>query len=319
MKIMNWMDSKLDFISSPLHQMGLKFIRILLGWIMIYIYTINYAQRHFLFSMDGVFANPTSFNLFYVSNPVVFEVLYHAAILAALCFVMGVGGRFTTFINFLFFWSWSSAALMIGDGGDNLLRVMFPYLLLTDLYGKLEVKPATLWKRVQGMLHNFGLAAMVLQLCYLYFTAGLMKVQGDMWQDGTALYYILQVQEFSNPAIAGLIVNNPLISVIGSYVTVFFQVAFPFLILNRRLKYVAILTSIFMHIGIWLFMNLPSFSWIMITFELALLSDSEYKSLFAKQKALLDKAAHRVKTLFPGGEKAFVKALKLKDKNTMAE
>lgn len=309
MKIIQWMDRKLEFISSPLHQMGLRYIRILLGWIMIYMYTINYAQRHFLFSMDGVYSNSSTFNLFYVSSSVVFDVLYHLAILAALFFVMGLGGRLTTFINFIFFWSWTSAAMMIGDGGDNLLRVMFPYLLLTDLYGRLEIKPVTLWKKILGIFHNFGLAAIVLQLCFVYFTAGLMKIQGDMWQDGTALYYILQVNEFSNPSLSGFIVNHPWLSVLGSYFTVFFQVAFPFMILNRRLKYIAILTSIFMHVGIWLFMNLPSFSWIMITFELSLLSDSEYKSLFSRQNSLLNKATYKIRTVFSRDEKTFLEGI----------
>ncbi len=72
---------------------------------------------------------------------------------------------------------------------------MFAYLLLTGLYGALKPKPETLWQRVLGIVHNLGLLAIVTQLCIVYMTAGLMKVQGEMWRDGTALYYILQVDE----------------------------------------------------------------------------------------------------------------------------
>lgn len=192
-----------------------------------------------------------------------------------------------TLINFLFFWSWTSVSFLIGDGGDNLLRVMFPYLLLTDLFGKIKEKPTTLWQRSLGILHNFGLYAIILQLCIVYFTAGLMKVQGSMWQDGTALYYIFQVDEFRNPLFSDFITNHIWISVIGSYFTIFFQLAFPFLILHPKIKPYVVLTSIALHFGIWITMNLPSFSWIMIAFELPFLSNSEYRKMIVSSNLRL--------------------------------
>ncbi|MWV44127.1 hypothetical protein GRF59_10835 [Paenibacillus sp. HJL G12] len=276
MKIGAWIDKAIDVISVPRHQVGMKLVRIIIGVILLYIYSVNYGQRFFLFGPDGVFSDSNLFSLFHVDSPLVFNILYHVAILAALCFTIGWGGRIIVFINFLFFWSWTSVSLLIGDGGDNLLRVMFPYLILTDLFGKLDSKPTTLWKKALGILHNFGWMAVILQICYVYFTAGLMKIQGGMWQDGTALYYILQVDEFRNPLFSSLIVNHPWTSVAGSYVTIFFQIAFPFLILYRRVKPFVIAVSIMFHLGIWVFMNLPSFSLVMIAFELPLLSDGFY-------------------------------------------
>ncbi|EPY08904.1 membrane protein / vitamin k-dependent gamma-carboxylase [Paenibacillus alvei TS-15] len=280
-------DNALNWISIPRHLKGLMYARVSLGVIMLYIYSINYGQRYFLFGPNGAYTKTPAFSLFHVSDPLIFDVLYHSAILAALCFTIGFGGRFMTLINFLFFWSWTSVSILIGDGGDNLLRVMFPYLLLTDLYGKLKPNTTTLTTKILSTLHNFGLAAIIVQLCFVYLTAGLMKVQGGMWLDGTALYYILQVDEFSNPFLSGLIINSPGLSVIGSYATVFFQLGFPFLILHPRIKPFVIGMSILLHLGIWLFMNLPSFSWVMIAFELPFLSDAEYQKMISYLKSPL--------------------------------
>ena len=45
-------------------------------------------------------------------------------------------------------------------------------------------------------VHNIALAALAFQVVLVYFSAGMAKARGDLWQHGTALYYPLQLQEF---------------------------------------------------------------------------------------------------------------------------
>lgn len=64
---------------------------------------------------------------------------------------------------------------------------------------------------------------------------------GEPWQNGTALYYILQVKEFNLPWIGNLITSSDILIVFGTYFTVMLQVAFPFLLFNKITKYIALL------------------------------------------------------------------------------
>ncbi|CAM5640144.1 HTTM domain-containing protein OS=Streptomyces antimycoticus OX=68175 GN=SSPO_050670 PE=4 SV=1 [Streptomyces antimycoticus] len=41
--------------------------------------------------------------------------------------------------------------------------------------------------------HNGVLVVIMAEVCLLYATAGWYKIQGSRWQDGTALYYPLQL------------------------------------------------------------------------------------------------------------------------------
>lgn len=274
--LMARLDAFLDWLTTPQNQRGLAYARSGLGWITLYIYTVNYAQRHFLLGPQAVYTNSGHFNLFYGAGPAGFEVLYTLAIVAALCFALGIGGRLTTLVNFLFFWSWSNATTLVGDGGDNILRIMLFYLLFADLYQRLRPGATTLWRQVLAITHNFALLAVALQLSMLYLTAGLQKVQGEMWREGTALYYILQVDEFSNPALARLFLNNLPLVVFATYGTIFMQLAYPWLLLHLRTKRLAVVAMATLHLGILMTMNLISFSLIMITLELTLLPDTDY-------------------------------------------
>ncbi|MGW5276131.1 hypothetical protein ACWEQP_26910 [Streptomyces sp. NPDC004044] len=47
----------------------------------------------------------------------------------------------------------------------------------------------------------------------VYLTSGLClyKVQGKLWQDGTALFYIMRIPEFSLPGVSDLVHGNDML------------------------------------------------------------------------------------------------------------
>ncbi|NEB73298.1 HTTM domain-containing protein, partial [Streptomyces fulvissimus] len=68
-------------------------------------------------------------------------------------------------------------------------------------------------------------------------TAGWYKIQGSRWQDGTAVYYPLQLESFSPwPGLSEMLAGQGLLVLAMTYGTVLTQVAFPFALLNRRAK-----------------------------------------------------------------------------------
>ncbi|MGW6455228.1 HTTM domain-containing protein [Streptomyces sp. NPDC055078] len=118
---------------------------------------------------------------------------------------------------------------------------------------------------VANLLHNAALLVIMAEVCLIYATAGWYKVQGSRWQDGTALYYPLQLDYFTPwPALSDLLASGGVMVMLLTYGTVIVQVAFPFTLFNRRVKNVLLVAMILEHAGIAVLLGLPFFSLAMI-------------------------------------------------------
>ncbi|MER5883940.1 HTTM domain-containing protein [Streptomyces sp. NPDC001941] len=126
-------------------------------------------------------------------------------------------------------------------------------------------EPRTLADVAANLVHNATLGVVMAEVCLIYATAGWYKIQGSRWQDGTALYYPLNLDYFSPwPALSGLLSSSGVIVMLITYGTVIVQVAFPFTLFNRRVKNVLLVMMMLEHAGIALILGLPFFSLAMI-------------------------------------------------------
>ncbi|WP_370413752.1 HTTM domain-containing protein [Streptomyces fradiae] len=126
-------------------------------------------------------------------------------------------------------------------------------------------EPRTLLDVLANLAHNATLAVMMAEVCLVYATAGWYKVQGSRWQDGTALYFPLQLDYFSPwPALSHLLGASGVMVLLLTYGTVIVQVAFPFTLFNRKVKNVLLVAMMLEHAGIALLLGLPFFSLAMI-------------------------------------------------------
>ncbi|MEU0299832.1 HTTM domain-containing protein [Streptomyces sp. NPDC006175] len=116
-----------------------------------------------------------------------------------------------------------------------------------------------------NLAHNAALLVIMAEVCLIYATAGWYKIQGSRWQDGTAVYYPLQLDYFTPwDGLSGLAASSALLIMVLTYVTVIVQVAFPFTLFNRRVKNVLLVLMIGEHAGIAVLLGLPFFSMAMI-------------------------------------------------------
>nr|WP_240106893.1 HTTM domain-containing protein [Streptomyces sp. MUM 203J] len=126
-------------------------------------------------------------------------------------------------------------------------------------------QPRILLDIVGNVVHNVTLAVIMAEVCLIYATAGWYKIQGSRWQDGTALYYPLKLDYFSPwPAFSDLLARGSVVVMLITYGTVIVQVAFPFTLLNRRVKNVLLVAMMAEHAGIAVLLGLPVFSLAMI-------------------------------------------------------
>ncbi|MER5258560.1 HTTM domain-containing protein [Streptomyces sp. NPDC002855] len=128
---------------------------------------------------------------------------------------------------------------------------------------------------VVKLAHNAALLVIMVEACLIYATAGWYKIQGSRWQDGTAVYYPLQLDYFSPwPVLSDLLTSHGLMVMLVTYGTVAVQVAFPFTLFNRRVKNVLLAAMIFEHAVIAVVLGLPFFSLAMIAADAVFLPTS---------------------------------------------
>jgi len=185
------------------------------------------------------------------------------------------------------------------DGSDNVIQVTLPFLIFTDAYryntyrlglserfsGLTKLTQQPVVKLVWGTIGRFATLALLIQICYVYFFTALAKLQGSLWLNGTATYYTMRVDEFRQTSWNIPLTQNHYFVVLSTYFTIFWELSFAFLIWFRQTKWVVLFFGILLHVGIWVFMRIDNFSWIMIGSYALFVTDRNYQAIatFCKQ------------------------------------
>ncbi|MFH0177481.1 HTTM domain-containing protein [Streptomyces cacaoi] len=243
-----------------------------------------------------------------------FELCYVLALVTSALFMLGWRTRVLSVLFAVVVTSFHGRAIFMTDGGDNLVLLMSLYLVLTACGRRwsLDARRHRLKSVRAGdapisarspfacqlrdarttlitVVHNCGMFVIAAQVCFLYGSAGLYKVQGASWGGGIALHYVLNLELFRPwPAISHFVDEHTLVVAVAGYMTVLLQVAFPF-VLFGRLKYPVLVMLLGMHIGIAVLMGLPLFSGAMIVADAVFLPDRFYAFL----PRLRRRAVHR--------------------------
>jgi predicted DCC family thiol-disulfide oxidoreductase YuxK len=283
-------------LTAEANLIGASVFRIAVGLNILSIYLLNYVQRQYLWGPNGVwpfeeFLRNTWFSLYRFSDSLLFfETVFHLGILATILFTLGYRVRITAILNLIFLWSLHERNPWILEGGDNIIRIVLLFLLFANLGAYFGYDSQRYWQRIQqnsrpllqsfsAVLHNFAIIAAITQLCIMYFITGFHKAMGEMWQEGVAIYYILRTRTFNWPGVSDLIIQNEWLTVLLTYLTVIFELAFPFLLFNTITRRLAILGGLVFHTAIALFMSLPTFQIFVLSVYALLIPDREYQAL----------------------------------------
>ncbi|MFF3345963.1 HTTM domain-containing protein [Streptomyces sp. NPDC002779] len=228
-----------------------------------------------------------------------FETCYVLAVITSALFMLGWRTRAVSALFAVVVASFHARAILMTDGGDNLVLLMASYLVFTACGRRWSLdarrtrrraattkttSPPTSGLRythrtLTAVLHNCAMFVIAAQVCFLYGSAGLYKVQGATWANGTALHYVLNLDLFRPwPELSLMVDQHEVLISIACYLTVLLQVAFPF-VLFGRLKYPVLTLLLGMHASIAVLMGLPLFSAAMIIADATFLPDRFYQSL----------------------------------------
>ena len=296
-------------------------LRVGFGVLLLALYLLHYEQRYYLWGPEGLLPHAefarelrgaASYSLYvWADTPWRFELVFHTGLLVTVLWTLGVLTRPMGVVTYAFAFSLWQRNGYILDGGDNILILCLLFLLAARSDRHLTLGPwlrALVRRRVARrtgspvpagpeprtrgvlytlgtILHNGAMAGIIAQVSVLYLTSALNKVQGQMWQDGVALYYVMRVQEFTWPGVSELVYRNGLVIVLLTYATVFEQLSYPFMLLHRVAKRISVFIVVQMHLGIAVFMGLVSFSAVMITLQAPAFTDAEFRAALSHIRA----------------------------------
>lgn len=308
---------------------GLAVARILLGIMILGMVLLsNFATARYTFgpgaAWTGELENPTNsfasiFPFSWVNQAARSDVGITVVLLllaaCAILFTIGYRTRLVMIPLFVLWVGFLSINPYVQDQSDNLTRISFIALFFTGLSDRWSLDalrrakfagvggPAVLkWWRYQQVLpawitnaaHNLAVVVLICQLCFVYASGGLFKAGGAPWQAGTAVYDPLMTQRFGTwPILSDLVTAWGPAVAIGSIGTVLIQASFPFMLLNRFTRVIALLTILGFHLGIAILMGLPWFSLSMVALDAIFIRDKTWARLWRGFKSLLPRARNR--------------------------
>lgn len=278
---------------------GASVARIIYGLVIVLFVLANFARRDYLWGSASGWVKPIEpstqwavpFTFYSSSDPEwLFTLKFLLLGVAGLALLLGWHSRISAIVVLYLYISLVTTNPVATDQTDNALRIILFYFLFTDMsaHWSLDARRRRIQDAKGGrrrlmpwwfsnILHNGAIIAVAMQIFIIYVVAGLSKVKGSQWQDGTAVYYPLHLDSLSPwPALSHLLVSNSLAVNFVTYFAVFIQLFFPFLLLARWTRVIALLGIVGMHVGIGILMGLPLFSMAMMAADGIFIRDATY-------------------------------------------
>lgn len=231
-----------------------------------------------------------------IYNPTIFLLII---IVFGILFLFGELGWISGIVLYTLYTILRMRNPFILDGSDNVIQVTMPFLIMADSYHyfttgyskkfKVFNRIVSFTKPLTSIVNPIATYGILIQVTFVYFFTALAKLQGSLWLNGTAVFYTMRVAEFRATDWNIPLTNNYVFVVLATYFTLLWELAFTFLIWFKKTKFWIIGLGIIFHIGIFIFMRIDNFSWIMIGSYALFINDEEYVKISNMFKTMLNK------------------------------
>jgi hypothetical protein len=240
---------------------------------------------------------------FHVTDPFWMVVTHVTILVIVFLFTIGFCTRLTSVL------AWAGALCYIHRsspslfGVDAMMTILLTYLMIGPSGAALSVDRwlARWWARrrkappsdpaleppAPSVGANFALRLLQINVCIIYCAAGLSKLQGPAWWNGTAVWGTLANFEFAPMQYESYMVPLRFLArsrvlwevsmTIAGLFTLTFEIAYVFLVWRASTRWVILGMAITLHGFIGLFMGLKTFSLMMLIMNMAFLSPAMVK------------------------------------------
>ena len=296
----------IDWMTRDMHSTwGLAVARIIVGLFTVLLFFIEWDDRLLFFGPGSNWAKPykaeTLWNATWYGfftdheSPTSFTIKWCIMGILGLLVLLGLWTRVSSLLLFFTLTSLVAQGPTTNDSEDIVVRILLLLFVFADTSQRLSLDRKIAEKRgkivdygglrpmrsglipmsVRIPLHNAALIVIAAQITIVYFFAGIAKLSGPLWRDGTATYYPFHADFLTPwPEISHLLGQNTLLTMLMTYGSIAVQLAFPFMLLTKYTRLFIIVAMIGLHAGIGLFLGLGLFSLAMCGADLAFIRDS---------------------------------------------
>jgi hypothetical protein len=204
--------------------------------------------------------------------------LFLLAAAFALLLLSGTWSRLAAFASWLLLASLDARNPLVLNHGDELLRIFLFWSVFVPLSSDGPAKSDGSGRRHLSLFT----AALVLQVCFVYFFGALLKSDPSWSSAGTAIYNALSLEQLSTGMGRALLARPGLLK-IATLLVYYLELVGPVLLFvpwgNRRIREVLIVLFVAMHLAIAATMNLGLFPWVSILGWVVLLPSETVDSI----------------------------------------
>ncbi len=225
--------------------------------------------------------------LWFVESPILLGLHEWLAVLLSLAMMLGFATRIVTPLAWWF--TLMTCHRMTGAlfGLDQVVVMLCMYLMLApcgsvfSLDAWMNQRPWAGGSSQPSVANNIATRLIQLHLCVIYIFGGLSKMRGEMWFDGSAMWYTLVNYEYQSLDMTWL-GRFPLIIATLTAFTIFWETFYCALVWPRATRPFALAAAVFVHGGIALVLGMATFGTSMIIANCAFIEPELTKRWFSR-------------------------------------
>ena len=233
--------------------------------------------------------------LSYIDSPAILWGHHILMLLVAVCLAIGFGTRITAplawFLNLMYCHRLTGHLF----GLDQVMMLLLMYLMLAPCGSVYSIdallrhrrehsgRKSTWWlpNAVPSSANQVATRLMQLHLCVIYLFGGISKLRGEMWWDGSALWYAIVNWEYQSIDSVWLGHYPTLLGALA-HITIFWETFYCATVWPRFLRPWTIAMAVAVHGGIALGLGMITFGLMMIVVNMSFISPQTMKSIIAK-------------------------------------
>lgn len=280
------------FFFTPADPTPLGLLRLAVGLLLLWNMGVLALDLHGFLGGDGwadpvvvrspIYAGPYAWSFWFFVPDGFLWTAWTACMVVLALWTVGLFSRVTAVLAWIIVVSTVRRVPVMLFGFDQIISTWTLYLAVTGASGQAFsldrwlADRATKGPKPRGgpaptVSANLALRLVQLHLCLIYGVAGLSKLMGPHWWDGSAIARLLGNSEFRPIDLSGLVQFEGLIN-LATHATLAIEIGYPIFVWLRGFRPWVIGLALAMHLGIALTMGLWEFSLAMIAGNLAFMS-----------------------------------------------
>lgn len=281
-----WFDSRSDEALTVLSA-----FRVLFGGVMFFFYLTRCLDAAYFYGAAGIMPAPflKTVELFRYHPTIISEAWSDGQVLAfhiffLLCIAsltVGFCTRVSAVAAYVVHLMFANRNMSVMFGVDMIGTFFFLYLCFANSGARFSLDALLGWaNKKQTTISHIAYRFMQIQICIIYGFSGMEKLKGTRWWDGSAMWDVLSMGNMQRWDLS-FVSHFPVILAAAVYFVLAWEVYFPVLIWQKKLRIPMLVFGVQMHLGIFLFMNLPSFGFMMISLYVLFLKEDEINAILA--------------------------------------